>query len=49
MHKISQFYITLLEEFYIVNSGSKSHHSRSTQYDASEFHIGDMMNNKLAE
>ena len=49
MRKIGQYYITLLEEFFIVNSGSKSHHSRSSQQDPEEFHFDDMWHNKLAE
>ena len=49
MHKISQYYITLLEDFLIVNSGSKSNYARSSQYDKSEFHFDDLIPNKLAE
>ena len=46
MDQIGTYYIKILEEFFIANSGSKSKHSRSTDSQASEFHFGDMMHQR---
>ena len=49
MDAISKYYIIILEEFFNVNSGNKSQHSRQTESDASSFHFQDMMENKLKQ
>ena len=47
MDVISKYYIIILEEFFTVNSGNKSQHSRNTESDASSFHFTDMMEHKM--
>ena len=49
MDQIGTYYIKILEEFFIANSGSKSQHSRSTDSQASEFHFGDMMQQRHSQ